>query len=204
MFTARYQTKDARQKQREYNRRHYLKKKHEQHRLDEKKVLLSCRVPEWMVGRLQRIMSEGLVTGRYPCKTMSETVQWMLRRAFKDMEDDPVVGGMMKFAEAERAIGELARSRKEAMGLLNKASDEVSHLIDIGDHDEALRYFHRACEAMRDLEPGIWTDIALKQFKAKYPELAKLAKSGKIPQTDFIGRGLKYGARMERKGEMGG
>lgn len=171
--TGRYHTTAAREKQRQYNRKHYLKKKRMAGALDEKKVLLSARVPEYIVARLQRLMALGLVTGKYPCKSMGEAVVWMLKEGLKSLRDDPEMGDSVKYVEAREAIEGVATVRREGLRLLHRASEEVAAMLSIGAEIEAQTYFNQALTALYELTPTVWSIEAEKQFKAKFPDLAK-------------------------------
>ena len=193
---------ENKERRRQRNRKYYLKKKRADERI-ERKVLLSSRVPEWIMARLQLMAQEGLVKGTYECRTVGEAVQYVLKLGFKALKDEPDVGDSMKYVEAKSLIDKIRRQRKDGMVLLHEASVEVSEMLSVNDKDGALRCFNVAIEAMRDLPPTTWGDKAIEQFQAKYPELNERQKKGKIPYPNLITRALEYGARMDERRKRG-
>lgn len=162
-----------RAKRRKYDHDYYLKKKGKSQDSPDRKVPLMTRQPEWLVARLQRIAAEGLVTGKYPCKTVSEALTWIASTGLSALKDDPVVGDEMKFVAAKQSIDRINKVRREAMGLLHTASTEVSELVAIGAIDEATQYFSSAITAIRGLPKTVWLDEAIRKFEERFPQIAK-------------------------------
>src|SRR5438128_1119838 len=119
-ITERQQRISRAQRRKDDNHRYYMNRKRERDKQEERKILLHARLPEWIVGRLQRIAAEGLVTGKYPCKNLTEAVYWVIVAGFKTLKDDPILGDKMKYAEARQAIDGIQQVRRESMALLHK------------------------------------------------------------------------------------
>lgn len=164
-----------------YNRRYYLKKKKKRQQETgavEKKILFSGRLPETLLARIQRITLEGLATGRYPWKTITEAVTNLLQRGLGTLKGDPFIDEMLPHLEMAQHLDRVASLRREAQTVLSKARQEIGELLNIGAQDGAITYYHVTMDAARKMPPTEWRDWLIKELKAAFPEFAKIKPRG--------------------------
>lgn len=168
-------------KKAKYNKQAYLRRKKRKQLVsgtDEKKVLWSGRLPETLIARIQRVTLEGIATGRYPWKTVTECVTNLLQRGFATLKGDPFIDEMLPHLEMAQHIDRLQSLRREAQTVLNKARQEIAELLNIGARDGAVAYYHVTMEAARKMPPTEWRDWLMKELRAAFPDLAKQKPTG--------------------------
>lgn len=166
----------SRDKKTQYNKSYYLRKKHKRRSAtgeDEKKVLWSGRLPETLIARIQRVTLEGVATGRYPWKSMTEAVTNLIQRGFASLKGDPFIDEMLPHLEMAQHLDRIRNIRREAASVLNTAKSEIAELLNIGAVDGAVRYYHMTMEAAHRLPPTEWRDWLITEMKKAFPELAR-------------------------------
>lgn len=185
-----------------WNRNHYLKKKKKQQQAvggDEKKVLWHGRMPETLIARVQRITLEGIATGRYPYKNVTEAMTDFVRRGMGTLKGDPMIDEMLPHLEMAQHLDRIQALRREAQTTLNKARQEISELQTIGASDGALNYFHITMEAAHRMPPTEWRDWLIDELTKSFPDLAKLKPKGiKLTGNGNNGR-TAHGKKKVRK-----
>lgn len=171
-----------------YNQRYYLKKKKTQSaEQQERKIPLNLRLPETLLGRIQRVTLEGLATGKYPWKSTTECITNLLQRGFSTLKGDPFIDEMLPHLEMSQHLDRIQTLRREAQTILNKARTEIGELLAIHAKPDAITYFHVTMEAARKMPPTIWRDWLIGQLRNAFPALAKEKPIG----VNLMGPGKK-------------
>ena len=182
-------------KRREYNREYYRKRlaprrrKEAQARLGtEKKGILSCRIPLSLIARIRRMVLEGVATGCYPWKAISDAVQALLVKGMESMAGDPLVDEMLPYLRAVSQIEGVASHRIEAQAAFSKIKTEISELLAIRAHDEAVQYFHAIYHSVDDMNANVWRDWLLRKLQGEFPRLLKERPKGISLVDKKVGR----------------
>ena len=163
-----------------YNQRYYQKqKKTRAHDVkDERKLNLQVRLPESLLGRLHRLVNEGVAMGKWPWKTMSECVKVLIVDGLRTRKGDDTIDDMLPHLEVQAQIDRIHQLRREAQSLLNKAREEIAQLQSIGASDQAVQYFHVTMDAAHKLPPTAWRDWLIGELRKAFPDLAKTKVKG--------------------------
>lgn len=166
-------------KRSEYNRKAYLKRKKKAATNDsDRRVLLSARIRDTILARIQRLRDESIATGRYGYKTTTEAIEDLVLRGMGTLRGDPLVDELMPYMDWLQVIDRLHRLRREAQSGLNKAREEIAELQTISAHDGATRVYHLALEAAHAMPPTEWRDWMITELARAFPELARRAMKG--------------------------
>lgn len=145
----------------------------------EKKVLVPVRVPEGLMGRMMRLLHEGIANKTHPWKTPSEIIRALLVKGLESMKgQSEVVEDMMPYLDLRRQFEVIGQARREAQAALGRATHEIRELIGIGAKREALQYYHVTMEAARKMAPTAWRDWLIEQLRKNFPEFRKLEPEG--------------------------
>lgn len=166
--------------QRNYYKNH-IRPKRQKADLDhgtEKKMLVNCRLPIAVIGRIQRIVAEGIATGRFPWRTQSAAIGALIIKGMESMAGDESIDEMLPYLRAIQMIEHVGQHRTEAQAAMSKIKTEVSELLAIKAHDEAVQYFHGMYESVEGMNANVWRDWLLKQLRATFPDLLKQKPKG--------------------------
>lgn len=169
------------QARKRYNRSYYLKRKAKRAKttpIDERKIPWHGRLPETLLGRIQRVTNEGIATGRFPWKTTGECIVNLIQRGFMSLKDDEFIGEFIPHIEMTQHLDRIHTQRREAQSILAKARQEVQELLGIGAVDGAVSYYHVTMDAARKMPPTEWRDWLIKELKKAFPDLAKQQPRG--------------------------
>lgn len=147
-------------------------------RATERKILVSFRCEESKVARIARMFHEGLATGRYNWKTLSQAYNGILSRGLVSYRDDPVIAEYLPHLEVSRQLEHVSSARHEAEALLAQARTEIAALIAIGAKTEAGQYFYTVVHAAEELPATVWRDWLLRELRAAFPTLLHLKPAG--------------------------
>lgn len=170
---------DRRRQQRKYYREYiapHRKKRTPDHA--QRKVLCANRLPIELVARIQRVVAEGIATGQFPWKTQSAAVTALLIRGLESLAGDESIDEMLPYLRAVQTIEHVGQHRTEAQAAMSKIKTEVSELLAIKAHDEAVQYFHAMYNAVADMNANVWRDWLLTQLKQAFPQLLKEKPKG--------------------------
>lgn len=183
---------NRRRQQREYYRTHvqHARKKHDPDRTS-KKILVATRLPVELVARIQRIVAEGIATGRFPWRTQSAAIGALLMKGMESMAGDESMDEMLPYLRAIQTIEHVGQHRNEAQAAMSKIKTEVSELLAIKANDEAVQYFHAMYESIDQMNANVWRDWLLTQLRQTFPQLVKQKPKG----VSFIDRREKKSAR---------
>lgn len=160
------------QQNKEAAKRYHLKKRQERAGLEEKKRLFSARIRATIIGRLQRLTQEALATGRYPYKSLSDTLEDLILRGFKTLAgDEGLVDDFLPQIEVMQQFDTIERNRRESHAMVNKAKMEIGELMAIQAHDAAVHYYHTIYEAITRMNATVWRNWALAQLEKHFPLL---------------------------------
>lgn len=161
---------------------------------NEKKVLWSGRLPVSLLARVQRITQEGIATGKFPWKTTTMTVTALLIRGLESLAGDPMIDEMLPYLRAISQIDGVASHRTEAQAAFSKTKTEISELLNIKAHDEAVQYFHAIFNSIEEMDENVWRDWLLRKLKETFPKLVAEKPKG----TNMF---LRFGADRDAKRE---
>lgn len=178
---------------RRYQREYYNKNKHRKKRpgrmatrdKEEKKTLVAFRCPVSLLGRMRRIVNEGIALGKFPWKTQTDCIVAMLIRGMESMAGDPTIDEMLPYLRAMQHLEGIASHRREAQAAFGHIKTEIAELLAIKANDEAVKYFHAMYDSVLDIDENIWRDWLLKELKATFPKLLEQKPKGvKFPKHD--------------------
>lgn len=161
-------------KKAQYNRRYYLKHKGRTHVPDtkgERTKPLRVQLPESLIGRLNRLVIEGVAVGKWPWRTMSQCVKMLVIDGLSLHKGDDTVDEMLPHLEYMSQIDRIHQLRREAQAGLNKAREEINELLGIGAYDGAVRYYHMTIEAAERMPPTEWRNWMIKELRKAFPNL---------------------------------
>lgn len=157
----------------------------------ERKVLFPVRIPQGVLGRIVRMTSESIATGKYPWKTNGETIRALIIMGFEHprFKGDEFVSEHLPYLKLTRQFDGIHGARTEAMASLNRAVTEIGELLGIGAKQEALQYYHVTIECASEMPPTVWRDWFLAEMKRKFRDLDKATPRGvtlgpPVPITD--------------------
>lgn len=159
-----------------YNQTYYRRHKSKAGRPplgDEKRMLVSLRMPASVIARIQRIVVEGVATRRFPWKTQSECLNALIMRGLESMAGDDFIDEMIPYLQAVQANDGIRNHRVEAQAALNRVKVEVSELLNIKATEAAVAHFHSTMENLDHISPNVWRDWLLKELRKAYPDLLK-------------------------------
>ena len=147
-------------------------------REDEKKALVTVRLPRSLVARIQAITLEGIATKRYRWRTYTETYEAMILRGLATFKDDAFIAEQLPHLNLVEHFNGITTSRMEATASLSLAKREITELLKIDALSEALQYYHTTKQAAELMPATIWRDWLLKQLITAFPDLDKQVAPG--------------------------
>jgi hypothetical protein len=146
----------------------------------DKKILVSFRAYESLIGRIQRLILEGLAgKSHFPYKDRNAAFNGILIRGLEAMKDDvPEIGEMMAYLDALNQITAMRTQRQEAFSLLAVTKDEVSDLLAIGDEVVAAQCYHATMDAVAKMPKTRWNDHLRESLEKAFPQLASAKVRG--------------------------
>ena len=145
---------------------------------DERRLSVTIRLRESLVGRLHRLVNEGVATGKYPWKTMSECVALLILDGLRTRKGEDEIDEMLPHLEYMGQIDRIHQLRREAQGGLHKAREEISELLGIGARTQAVQYYHTTLDAAHHMPPTAWRDWMIEELKKAFPDLAREPVTG--------------------------
>lgn len=190
---------DDPEERRKYQRAYYKKNKSKRVRFgsagstrEDKKVLVAFRVPLSVIGRIRRMVNEGIALGHFPWKTQTECLVAMVVRGMESLAGDPTIDEMLPYLRAVQTIESVGSHRREAQAAFSSIKTEIAELLAIKATDEAVQYFHAIYHSVDEMNANVWRDWLLKQLTTTFPQLVKQKPKG----VSFIDK-------SERKGKKG-
>lgn len=139
----------------------------------EKKILVAVRFPASVIGRVQRLVNEGVALGTYPWKTQTAAINALVMRGIESMKGDPLIDEMLAYLHAVEQIEGVGKHRKEAKAAMASLRTEISELLAIGAINEAAEFYHTTRERIATISPNVWRDWILAEMDKGFPKLAK-------------------------------
>jgi hypothetical protein len=140
-------------------------------REEERKTLVSMRLPRSLVAIIQAITLEGIATKRYKWRTYTETYEAMITKGLKTMKDDAFMEEQLPVINLTEHFAAITHTRMQAQASLSMAQREITELLKIDALDEALQYYHTTKAAGETMPPTIWRDWFLSKLKTSFPDL---------------------------------
>lgn len=148
-------------------------------RESDRKILVPLRIPEGIMGRVMRLLHEGIAKGSHPWKTQSEILRAMIVKGLEALKgDSELIDEMMPYLRLSKQFELIGQSRREAQASLGRATHEIRELIGIGAKREALAYYHVTKHATLQMAPTAWRDWMLDQLRKSFGELDKIDPQG--------------------------
>lgn len=189
------------EERRRYQRKYYnqqIKTKRKHGNLkdrDEKKVLVATRLPVSLIARIQRIVSEGIATGRFPWKTQTHAIHALIVKGMESLAGDASIDEMLPYLRAVHTIESVGAHRREAQAAFSSIKTEIAELLAIKAMDEAVQYFHAIYHSVDEMNANVWRDWLLKELRAAFPQLLKLVPKG----VSFIDSGERRNRAKKKK-----
>ena len=180
---------------RQYNRDYYRRKRLQSVQTankGEKKILVSFRLEESIVGRVQRMVAEAIATGRYRWKTAGATYRGLILNGFDhpSFEGDELMEELRPYVDLLKKLDTQAHRRQEANAIVARAKHEIHETLAIKQEREAAQWYHTTMDALKKLPPDVWSDWAIN-------EMQKLA--GQYPALTQEVSGVQFGAARKRR-----
>lgn len=147
--------------------------------LEDRKIHLSLRIRSSIVGRLQRLLLEGLaIPGKFPWRTQSHQYEDLLIRGLETLRGDESVAEAMQYLHAVSHTDALARMRREAQAAFSTITIELKELRAIGALDQAVAHFWSTYRAFEQMSPHTWRDWFLQRMREDHADLFAKAPRG--------------------------
>lgn len=182
-------TFDSRKKRREYNKTYY--EKHRQERQaksalggpaveQDKRRLLSVRIPNSMLGRLGKVMIDAQRQGDYVWKNQSALVEDLLMLGLESLQNKgyEVIDEALQYLQAVRASKSISQHRVEAESAFATVQKELLKLDAIGAKDEATHIYWATRASFLKMSVNPWRDWFLRTMEKTFPKLHKTKPSG--------------------------
>lgn len=161
----------------------------------ERTTLVSARLPQSLVARVERILIEGVAKGTYPWRTKSETYKALITRGLKSLAgSSDVVDEYLPYLEVRQQLDAMAGARLDAEALMAKARTEVASLLEVDARDQAVQYFHMVLSAAEKMPPTVYRDWLTQTLRDEFKDLqeerprgVKLVK-GRFPKKQAAAR----------------
>lgn len=145
---------------------------------NEKKLLLQCRLRASLLGRLHRLVNEGIANGTYPWKTMTACVEGLLLRGLETLKGDEMVDEMLPYLRAISEVDSISNHRREAQGAFARVKMEIAELLAIRAETEAVQYYHATYANFSMITETVWREWLLNQMRRAFPALHKQKPKG--------------------------
>lgn len=146
---------------------------------EDKKIYINMRVPLRLSGRIDRLVAEGMATGRYPWKSRTEAWQWLAQRGIEQLAErgDEIIDEMLPYLRITHAADSIATHRKEAMSFFSSFVTETREFLAAGGpegKEAAVRHYHAMMHMVAQMPEHFWRDHLMKRMKRQFPKLAAL------------------------------
>lgn len=139
--------------------------------LEDRKIHVSLRLKNSLVGRLSRLLLEGVATGRYPWKTQSHQFEDLLIRGLETLKDSESVDEALQYLRAVSHSEAISRHRREAQAAWSVIDIELKELRTIGATEQAVHQFWATYRAFEGMSPHTWRDWFLQQMRETHKDL---------------------------------
>lgn len=150
---------------------------------DDAKVLWSIRLKGSIVGRLDRLLLEGLATGKFPWKNRSQQAADLLIRGMETLKDHESVDEALQYLRAVRHSESIRQHRREAQSAWAIVDEELRELKAIRATDQAVHQFWANYAAFEAMSPSTWRDWLLKMMRETHKDLYE-KQPGEVELTD--------------------
>lgn len=140
----------------------------------EKRVLVTFRIEQSIIARVQKMVAEGIATGRYPWKTQSACWKALVVGGFENMKGDEFVDEMLPYLRMMSHIDGVEAHRREAQAALSRLKTAISELRAIKAIDEAATHYHMILADFETMTPNVWRDWLIKEARKAFPDLLKM------------------------------
>lgn len=160
------------EQRKKYQRDWYAKTKRKrdaENKATSKKVFVNARLPVSVLGRLGRIVEEGIATGRFPWRSRNQAIEALLIRGLESLSSDPVAEAMLPYLRMVGSAETIAQHRQEAQAAYSRIKTEVSELLGIGAKDGAIRFVHAMMQEARAMDANEWRDWLITKLETTTP-----------------------------------
>lgn len=157
--------------QRDYRRTHQTGRGPGRPPLEDRKIHVSLRLKSSLVGRLHRLLLEGLSQGIYPWKTQSHQVEDLLIRGLESLKAHESVDEALQYLRAVSHSESIGRHRREAQSAYSTINIELKELRAIGAIDQAVHQFWATYQAFAEMSPHTWRDWFLGKMREDHADL---------------------------------
>lgn len=144
---------------------------------EEKKLIVSTRLPASLVGRLHRIVNEANATGAFPWKTTAAAIAALLVRGMETMRNDPFIAEQLEYLHALENIRAIQDHRVEAQNAMGRIRVELNELLAIKATEDAARVYAEAMDEFQAMSPNVWRTWLVQSMEKAFPRLAIEAKN---------------------------
>ena len=155
---------------------------------DDKKILVTIRLPVQLVGRVEKTLNEAVATKRYPFRTKTALYTYLILHGFDHLRDDPFIAEMLPYLEAIEAVGAWRFHRTEAAAAFSQIATEINELLRYRLREPAVQCYHVAYDAIMEMPPSVWREWLLSKLERSYSVLHKA-----VPQAVPLGTAKKAG-----------
>lgn len=138
---------------------------------DDAKVLYSVRLKSSIVGRMERLLLEGLATGRFPWKNRSQQAADLLIRGLETLKDTESVDEALQYLRAVRHSESIRQHRREAQSAWAIVDQELKELKAIKATAQAIHQFWANYTAFEAMSPSTWRDWLLQEMRSTHKDL---------------------------------
>jgi hypothetical protein len=146
-----------------------------------KRALVSFRLDEAIVARIQRLRDEAVALGTYPWRSQTAWYRALIERGLKglkDQFDNETASEASQYVEVIQQVEGIALPRKEAQSVLHKATVEIGELLGIGEEAAAAQFYHSTLSAARGMTPSTWQAWVVRELEERYPKLLEQEPAG--------------------------
>lgn len=137
----------------------------------DKKMLVQIRLPNAVVGRLTRILNEGIATGSYPWRTRNAIIEALILKGLDTMAGDPVIDEMLQYLKLVQHSEGISQHRREAKVAFSHIKTETSELLGIGEEQAAIHFFSGMMEDIDRMDQSVWRDWLIRSLHKAFPKL---------------------------------
>ena len=121
---------------------------------------------------IERTTHEGIATGKFPWKTPSELIRWLIvtsLHTLSQIADDERLA--LPYQQIVNSVEDLQLTRTQIQAIHSTLTHELHLLIDIGKVDAAKVQLQRTLTDIDTLPATPWRDWLLDELTAKFPTL---------------------------------
>lgn len=167
------------QNDRDYQTHRRMKRQLDKDDVD-KKVVYPIRISQAVLGRVTRLVHEGLA-GKRACKwkTPAEALRELIVLGLKSMKGQhDTIDEMLPYLQMQAQFDGIKSQRQEATAALNRAIIEIQELLNIKAKNEALQYYHVTMDTLQQMSRTVWTDWCIAEMKRKFRDFDKQLPPG--------------------------